>query len=246
MPSWSRDGDRILFSSNLGGGNSMEIWVMDPDGSNQRQLTFNTPGGNFTPLESPDGTRIAFSSARSGGNPEVWVMNADGSGEQRLTTTPQLPGQQFVWSLHPTWSADGKRIAYASTRSGSTQIWIMNADGSAQTQLTFGLGSQFPDANVPSWSLDSKLITFWAGFEGQFGEVWVMNPDGTNPKRITDTPDPMNSDDPQWSPDGTKIVFGRGAGGVRSMYLIDVASGQVTPLVTGVQWCTWQPIPVPG
>ena len=53
MPSWSWDGERILFSSNLGGG-AVEIWVMDANGGNKRQLTFGTQGGNFTPVESVD------------------------------------------------------------------------------------------------------------------------------------------------------------------------------------------------
>ena len=121
----------------------------------------------------------------------------------------------------------------------------MNADGSGQTQLTRGLGEGYPDANVPCWSFDGKRITFWAGKERQYGEVWVMEPDGKNPRRITDTEDPWNSDDPHWAPDGTKIIFGRGRGGNRAMYVVDVQSGTVTPFATGIHWCDWQPVPSP-
>ena len=216
MPAWSRDGERILFTSTRSGAG--ELWVMDADGGDARQLTFDTQGGNFTPVESPDGTRIAFSSIRDGvGHPEVWVMNADGSDQQRLTETPAPPGQELVWSLHPTWSADGELIAYASTRSGSTQIWMMNADGSDQRQLTFGLGPDYPDANVPSWSFDGSLIAFWSGFERRYGEIWVIEPDGSNPRQVTETADPRNSDDPHWSSDGSTIVYGEGLAGDRAM-----------------------------
>jgi len=152
------------------------------------------------------------------------------------------PSEQSV-SLHPTWSADGKRLAYSSSRSGSMEIWAMNADGSEQTQLTRGLGDRFPDANVPCWSFDGKFITFWAGHEHKYGEVWVMEPDGKNPRRITHTKVPANSDDPHWSPDGTKIIYSGGPPGKRDAYVVDVKSGTVSPFATGIHWCDWQPIP---
>jgi dipeptidyl aminopeptidase/acylaminoacyl peptidase len=322
IPSWSRDGKRILYSCNY------EIWVMNADGSGKRQLTINTQGGNFAPVESPDGKKIAFAGVRSSGQPEVWVMNADGSDPRRLTSTPPIPptvrtntaaptyfdtlppkmramekqlppwlqnpdnqeksaeatallqkvqglvkANEFAeaeknvdsilkmigvspeavvqnaprladlrWSSHPTWSADGKRIAYSSSRSGSAQIWVMNADGSEQTQLTHGLGGRFPDANVPCWSLDGKLITFWAGHESRYGDIWVMEPDGKNPRRITQTKVPANSDDPHWSPDRTKVIYGSGQPGERAMFVVDVKTGTVTPFARNIQWCDWQPI----
>ena len=242
MPSWSWDGRRILFSSNLGGA-AAEIWVMDADGGNKRQLTFGTQGGNFTPVESPDGTRIGFSGMRrSVGHPEVWVMDVDGTNQERLTTTVVMPGQENVWTLHPSWSPDGERIVFASTSSGQTQIWAMNADGSDQRQLTDGLGLSYPDANVPSWSLDGSRIAFWSGFERRFGEVWTMNPDGSDPRRVTSTPDPQNSDDPQWSPDGTMIIFGMGQSGNRAMYVVPSEGGEPVLFATGVHWCVWQPV----
>ena len=244
MPAAAPDGRTILFSSCVGA--VREVFAMDSNGANRRQLSFDTQGSNFTPVYSPDQQRIALSAVRDGDtNPEVWVMNADGTGATRLTQTPAaLPGQQFVWSLHPTWSADGRQIAYASTASGSTQIWIMNSDGTDQRQLTLGLGSDYPDANVPHWSLDGSKIAFWSGFEGQYGDVWTMDPDGSNPVRITDTPDQVNSDDPHWSPDGTKIVFGCGGPEQpRSMWVIHLATRDESEILTGVQWADWQPAP---
>lgn len=322
IPSWSHDGKRIYFTSNN------EIFVMNADGGEKRQLTFNTPGANITPVESPDGKHIAFSGMRADNKAEVWVMNADGTGMKQLTTTPpvlpnperekaqaltyfetlppkmrKLEKELPIWiqnpdhkdrapevgalvqkmqdsikanqfdeaekvvdsilemmgfnpedvvreaprmselsaSMHPTWSPDGKQLAYASTRSGTTQIWVMNANGSGQRQLTHGLGGRIPDANVPCWSLDGKLITFWAGYEHKYGDIWVMEPDGKNPRRITQSQPPINSDDPRWAPDATKIIYGCGSPGQRDMYVVDVKSGKTRLFAKGIQWCDWQP-----
>jgi Tol biopolymer transport system component len=146
-------------------------------------------------------------------------------------------------SMHPTWSADGKRLAFASTRYGTTQVWMMNSDGSGQRQLTHGLGDRFPDANVPCWSMDGKLITFWAGYERRYGEVWVMDPDGTNPRRVTHTQPPANSDDPRWAPDRTKIIYGSGSPAGRDMYVVDVKSGATRLFAKNIEWCDWQAAP---
>lgn len=246
-PSWSRDGSRILFASSRNG-KPFEIWTMDADGRNQRPISSGTPlgGGNFTPFESGDGSRIAFTAVRPEvGHQEVWVMDADGGNARRVTTTPLAPaGRDLTWSVHPTWSADGKRIVYASTRSGSTQIWMMDSDGSNQAQITAGNGSNFPDSNVPEWSLDGERIVFWSGFERQYGEIWVMDADGKNKRQITETPDPMNSDNPHWSPDGTRILFAsnRGETGTVDVWLVEAGGGVPRLFARNMGWCTWQPI----
>ena len=67
-----------------------------------------------------------------------------------------------------------------------------------------------------------------------------MNPDGSDPRRVTSTPDPRNSDDPQLSPDGTKIIFGMGQGGNRAMYVVSSEGGEPVLFATGVHWFAWQ------
>jgi len=241
FPAWTPDGTRMAFAS-MRTGNS-EIWTMNADGSNQTQLTFNTLGGNFTPEWSRDGGRIAFASLLdSVGHPEVWVMNADGTGAQQLTFTPTSPTGP-TWSLLPTWSPDGSTIAYASTITGTTQIWIIDADGSNPVQMTNGNGPAYPDSNAPQWSRDGSQIVFWSGFESQFGEVWVMNADGTNKRKLTETTDPFNSDNPEWSPDGTKIIFdsNRAGPGMIEVWMMDADGANVQLLTTGSGQTSWQP-----
>ncbi|MFQ5461899.1 MAG: TolB family protein [Phycisphaerae bacterium] len=244
FPAWSRDGTSIAFSSNRSG--TSEIWIMDADGANQTQITFNTPGGNFIPEWSPDGTRIAYASQQNDvGHAEVWVMNADGTNQTRLTFTPPNPNGP-TWSVHPSWSPDGQKLVYASTATGSTQIWMMNADGTNQVPITNGNGPQFPDSNASEWSRDGSTVAFWSGFETQFGEVWAMNPDGTNKRQLTETADPLNSDNPIWSPDGTKIIFDTNRAGPIELWVMNADGTNPTPLVaTSGGPASWQPVLIP-
>ena len=162
-PSWSPDGKRIVFSSGRDG--NREIYVMDADGGNQQRLTQDDQKG-YSPSWSPDGKRIVFSSEREGhfrdnhGNItyEIYVMDADGSNEQRLTENAVYEGQ-------PSWSRDGKRIAFTSTsRDGNSEIYVMDADGGNPQNL-----SNNPHRDTsPAWlnspfsvSPAGKKFTMW-------------------------------------------------------------------------------------
>jgi len=129
-PSWSPDGQQIVFRSNRDGDD--EIYVMAADGSGQRNLT-NHPASDADPAWSPDGTRIAFVSDRDGDG-EIYVMDADGSNPTRLTNSQRR-------DTHPAWSPDGQWIAFYSNREGDLglnfEIYVMRADGSGQTRLTY-------------------------------------------------------------------------------------------------------------
>jgi Tol biopolymer transport system component len=136
VPAWSPDGTQIAFASILGGSNAddpnldlttMEIYVMNADGTNIRQLTDN----NFVddaPAWSPDGTRIAFYSDRTGRN-QIYVMDSDGRNLQRLT-------DNNANDASPAWSPNGTKIAFNSDRDGNYEIYVMNIDGSNQVRLT--------------------------------------------------------------------------------------------------------------
>ncbi|MFQ5879392.1 MAG: TolB family protein, partial [Dehalococcoidia bacterium] len=123
-PQWS-PGGRIAFHSNRDG--NWEIYVMNPDGSNQTRLTNSAVTEAFASW-SPAGTRIAFHSNRND-NWDIYVMNANGSNQVRLTTDPAVDN-------NPTWSPDGTQIAFHTNRDGNWEVYAMNPDGSNQTNLT--------------------------------------------------------------------------------------------------------------
>ncbi len=129
-PDWSPDGKLIAYTS-IASGNP-EIHVVEPDGSNDRRLTFDRET-DWRPEWSPDGTRIAFQSFRVGSQGDVYVMDADGANLTRVTTWERFDGG-------PSWSPNGRRLVFESDRKGQGQIrlWTARADGSDQRQLTFG------------------------------------------------------------------------------------------------------------
>lgn len=115
----------VVFDSNQGAG--IEIYVVNPDGSNLTQLT-DSPGEDREPVWAPVGSRIAFQSTRDL-NQEIYSIHPDGSDGRNLTNNPAN-------DVSPTWSPDGLRIAFNSDRDGDDEIWVMDADGSNQGALT--------------------------------------------------------------------------------------------------------------
>ena len=166
---------------------------------------------------TPPGTngRIAYSSERSG-NAELYSVAPDGSSDRRLTWTTAT-------EQDPTWSPDGTKIAYERADSGERwRIWVMNADGSGQTQLAAS-STESADDIQPQWSPDGTQIAF-ASTRVNTWNVWVINADGTGLRRVTD----FLSNDPAWSPDGHQIAYV----GLDAIGVVD-ATGENAHWITG-------------
>ena len=153
---------QITFVSDRDG--NPEIYVMEVDGNNARNLT-NNPDKDFQPSWSPDSNRIAFSSDRRGDfeNFDIYVMDVDGGNQQKLTNNR---GDDSA----PSWSPDSNRIAFYSRRDGNAEIYVMDVDGGNPQNLT---NNPHADAS-PAWlnspfsvSLFGKKITIW----GQLKQV---------------------------------------------------------------------------
>jgi Tol biopolymer transport system component len=187
---WTVDSSIIVFTSERDG--QREIYSMDPDGRNQRNLS-NNKAVDSAPALSPDGKLIAFHSDRNG-NFDIYVMNADGSNQRQLTHDP-------AFDLNPTWSPDGKQLAFESARDGNSELYAMNADGSGVRRLTTDPAADFD----PAWSPDGTRIAFASRRRGGNNDIYVMNADGSNQK-ILDS-DPHVEYNPAWSPDSRQIAF---------------------------------------
>jgi Tol biopolymer transport system component len=139
--------------------------------------------------------RIAFSTDRDGNN-EIYTMSSAGKDLVRLTNYPGSDGE-------PQWSSDGSKLVFVR----DADIWVMNADGSGQTNLT---NTPPPSLDVsPTWSPDGSKIAFTSFRDGGFlMRLYVMNADGSNVVRIS-TPDPSQDRNPAWSPSGDRILFVR-------------------------------------
>ena len=196
-------------------------------------LSLAACGGKKQPAAG-DGL-IAFASNRDG-NVDIYVMAPDGSGQRRLTTDSGS-------DRSPTWSPDGKRIAFVSDRveGGNDEIFVMNADGGDEHQLTSGsVAGDFG----PMWSPDGKKIAFgsqisWPG--GSHNEVHVMNADGSDARRLTKSESfPAWS----WSPDGTKIALTVTHGDDSAVYVTNAdGSGRHRLLLAKTQFfgIAWSP-----
>jgi dipeptidyl aminopeptidase/acylaminoacyl peptidase len=173
---------KIAFDSQRDG--NLEVYVMNPDGSGQTNLTNNPAQDGYTSW-SPSGTEIAFMSDRDG-NPEIYVMNTDGSGQTNLSNNA-------AQDHFPAWSPDGTKIAFTSTRDGNFEVHVMNADGSEQTNLTNDPASE----SSANWSPDGTMIVFDSNRDGN-SEIYVMNADGTGQTNLSNNP--AGDDTPDWQP----------------------------------------------
>jgi TolB protein len=196
FPAWSPNGEQVAFVSIRN--QKREIWIIDSSRKNERLIT-----SGFLPAWSPDGRRLAITRLQANRQRQIWIIGVDGRDERQLT----LEGSNHC----PAWSPKGDKIAYWSgDERGVGQVWVMRSDGTQKRQLTHRRKNEYtPDgssANAPAWAF-SEQIAYWAGREHRYGQIWTMNPDGSNQKQLTDEPAPASSDNPAWSPDGKKILF---------------------------------------
>ncbi len=198
-----------------------DIYTADRDGSHLRQLTHfgvYTAEGTL----SPDGRTIVFTSLKDG-DLEIYTMRVDGSHLRRLTFTPGYDGG-------PVFSPDGRKIVYRAyhpadpseladyrtllaqhiVRPSRMEIWVMNADGSDQHQITHLGGANF----APSFTPDGRRIIFSSNYRHPRGpgarnfDLYLVDLDGSHLEQVTT--DPEFDGFPQFSPDGTHLVWESG------------------------------------
>jgi Tol biopolymer transport system component len=190
---------RIAFQSNRvtqdNPEGDYEIFKMNPDGSDIKQLTSNS-SIDSTPSYSPNGKKITFERSVGGSTDpyaEIYVMNADGSNKTRLTNNQAR-------DVYPVFSPDGKKIYFATDRDGNSEIYVMNSDGSGTPRNL----TKHPPYDADTAVSPDGQIAFVSDRDGNF-EVYTMNADGSNQQNRTKNP--AWDAYPTFSPNGEQLTF---------------------------------------
>jgi TolB protein len=208
-PRWSRDGRRILFQSNESG--RWQIYIMDKDGKNIRQLTNDPSNNNFLDW-SPDNKRIAFVSDRSG-NEEIFLMDASGAHQKQLTFT-------HARNIHPYWSPKGDKIFFNSTRDNASafEIYEMDPEGGQVQRIT----NSADDETCARLSPSGNQLVFLKNNQHGLDDVFIMDLKNFSQQNITNTG--TTDGWPCWSPGGNKILYSAREDGRYKLFVYDVAT----------------------
>ena len=170
-PAWSPDGKKIAFARTYRDANKVvqnEIWLMNPDGSDQTQIR---PLKGGAPDFTPNG-KIVFNAEFSDKKSEIAIADIDGKNITMLT-------HNYAEEWHPEVSPNGKHIAFMSNRDGNHEIYIMNIDGTNQTRLTHNNVDDW----YPSWSPDGTKLIYSSTTDG-VKSIYMMNKDGSSVTKI--------------------------------------------------------------
>jgi tol-pal system beta propeller repeat protein TolB len=176
-------------------------------------------GTLYAPELSPNGKRIVFTNNGNG----IWVMRADGNNPHAIT---------FKDDIDPTWSPDGSKISFASSRRGDRQLFVMDANGENVEQLTDlkNMGGR------STWSPDGTKIAFYRGPKGDHN-IYIVDVNTKDIKKLTNGGDNLG---PSWSPDGNWIAFTSFRDGNNEIYIIH-PDGSGLRRLTESPISDWQP-----
>lgn len=193
-----------------------EVYVMDLDGANVRQLT-NDKSISLGPKFSKAGNQITYTSYKSG-YPDVWIIDLSNSNRRRISFYPGV-------NSGPSFSPSGDLIALTLSKDGNTELYTISANGGSPQRLTRTRGTEAS----PTWSPDSSTLAYISDDRGS-PQLFTIPATGGTGQRINTAA--SYTTEPDWSPDGSKIAYSIQAAGQNQIALTSVANSQQSVLTS--------------
>lgn len=206
----ARDGN--LFFTSYRNSNQLNVWRISPNGGEAQMISTGSKDLNDLAV-SPDGKSVAFVEAIADEN--IWEITPNQTPRPIIRSTRADHSQQL--------SPDGTQIVFASERTGNYEIWLSDADGKTQRQLTDNNGS----AGSPRFSPDGKFIVYDMQTAGT-SDIFIISVNGGEPRRLTENA--KNNALPAWSADGNRIFFLSNRTGDEQIWKVPAAGGEAVQI----------------
>jgi TolB protein len=207
---------KVAFVSNRDGND--ELYLMDYDGAAQTRLTFNSVL-DISPALSPDGKMIAYTSYQNL-TAGLYIL--------QVYEGRRIPVSVKGGNYSAAWSADGKKLAFASSMDGNTEIYVADVDEDALKRGAFRTKRlTFSNAidTSPTWSPTGRQLAFVSD-RGGTPQIYTMDAEGSNVQRVSFGGSNWN-DAPAWSPAGDRIVFVARVDNLFDLYVLDLMSKRI-------------------
>jgi TolB protein len=230
-PAWHPQGRKIVYSKFLENGAGTQLEEYDVGTGKTR--TISGGGLNITPAYSHDGRYVVYASGSESGTDLMMVAVDSPDVVQRLTFGRGSDNGG------PSFSPDGRQIAFFSSRSRFPQIYTMDADGTNTQLLTPFTPGVRSYRSAPDWSPDGRAVAY----EQQNGDfqVWMINVRDKEPKQLTSEGE---NEGPSWAPDGRHLAISSTRGGSKQIWILDTESGRFRQLTRnpGARLSAWSPM----
>ena len=210
---------RVAYSTRSG-----DIWVMNADGTHRTQVTRSGAGHDFDPHLSPDARAIVFRTSRGRYLPDTQGIGLEGIFVVDVRSKRARPIHPRVGGLFPSWSPDGKTIAFSTLQAHGETIRLVTPRGKKIRDLIDVRTGAVQEGLA--WSPDSRRIAYNSHRGDGNWAIWVMNRDGSGKRQLTHPKlvEPRGSGGDAigaWSPDGTRLVYSSGQFDGRELYLMN-------------------------